>query len=259
MKRILYMLDYGTSDTEALRLMRALSDAGEPELTGLYVEDEDLERAMRLPGLAEVNVRQKGAAALQPGQLQQDLRAHADTTRSLFERSASRLDITCTFRRIRGRTGEAVVDAAATSDLVVVTRPLRAFGLRARQAAQFDALIRAHSNVFFVNEPWSSGSSIVVLVDGEAHEQRHALRLARRLAEVEGLPLVAGSPVAAPVAAADRTARLDAWTQRGIVDLCEAEDARLLVLPELEQIDWQQLVPALAERLSCSVLKVAAR
>ena len=77
MKRILYMLDYGTSDTEALRLMRALSDAGEPELTGLYVEDEDLERAMRLPGLAEVNVRQKGAAALQPGQLQQDLRAHA--------------------------------------------------------------------------------------------------------------------------------------------------------------------------------------
>ena len=48
MKRILYMLDYGTSDTEALRLMRALSDAGEPELTGLYVEDEDLERDRQL-------------------------------------------------------------------------------------------------------------------------------------------------------------------------------------------------------------------
>ena len=55
-QRVLLTLDCGSVDEDALRALKLLGDnAEEPEVTGLYVEDEDLLNAAQLPGLTEVS------------------------------------------------------------------------------------------------------------------------------------------------------------------------------------------------------------
>ncbi len=255
-KRILCLLDYGTVDTDALRLIGPATGDDDHELLGLYVEDEDLHRAALLPGLTEVRVRNPGLAALEGAGLAEALRTQAQHVREAFERTARRFNLACSFQVVRGRTVEVVVEAAGASDLVMITRPLRSAGLRTRDARQFAPLLQGHSSVLFVNEPWSSGRCIVLLHNDGDPAAASALATARRLAATEALPLVIASPSATPTQDNERGAHLPSWSEDAIIALCEREDARLLVLSELPGIDWRDLVPALAQRLSCSLLKL---
>ncbi len=257
-KRVLYLLDYGTLDTDALRLAGIVSGDGDVEIVGLYVEDEDLINAMRLPGLKEVRMESSQSESLDSDRLRKDLAVHAAGLRRSFESSASRHQLRYSYRVVRGRPSEAVVDAAAQSDFVVVSRALRSAGLRARQAGQYGPLVQAQKNVLFVNEPWASGSRIVFICEGDPVSDSRALDLARRLADVEGLPLVVGTQEPLAIEQADRVHQVVPWDEQAIVEFCEAQDARLLVLSELKQLDWRTLMLSLAERLSCSLLRLEA-
>ncbi len=256
--RILCLLDYGTVDTDALRLIGPATGESDHELVGLYVEDEDLHRAARLPGLTEVRVRNPGMSALEQAGLVEALKSQAQHVRDAFERSARRFNLACSFRVVRGRTVEVLVEAAGSSDLVMITRPLRSAGLRTRDARQFAPVLQGHSNILLVNEPWSSGQSIVLLHNGEDPTAASALATARRLATTEALPLIIASPYTLSLQQSERHVHLQSWSEEAIVQLCEREDARLLVLSEVPGVDWRGLVPALAQRLSCSLLKVGA-
>ncbi len=257
-KRILCLLDYGTVDTDALGLIGPTTGESDHELVGLYVEDEDLRRAALLPGLTEVRVRNPGMIALEQAGLAEALKSQAQRVRDAFEHTARRFNLACSFQVVRGRTVEVLLEAAVTSDLVMITRPLRSAGIRTRDAHQFAPLLRDHSNVLFVNEPWSSGHSIVLLYNGEDPTAAETLATARRLAETETLPLIIASPSGTSPREGERKALLPNWSEEAIIALCEREDARLLVLSEIPGIDWRDLVPALAQRLSCSLLKVGA-
>ena len=70
LKRVIYLIDCGSADDEVLRLLHALTDGHDVELVGLYVEDEDLARAISLPGLTEVSVARQQADPVDPARLQ---------------------------------------------------------------------------------------------------------------------------------------------------------------------------------------------
>jgi hypothetical protein len=127
-----------------------------------------------------------------------------------------------------------------------------------RSVQPFGPLLRLHGNLLFVNEPWESGSSIVVLCEDQDAVSGRALAIARRIADVEGLPLLLATRDSVESNLADRIVHVTDWSEAEIAALCEAQDARLLVLSSLEQLDWQLLVPALAERLPCSLLRLEA-
>ncbi len=256
-QRVLLTLDCGSVDEDALRALKLLGDnAEEPEVTGLYVEDEDLLNAAQLPGLTEVSPHGE-LMPLSLDSLSRRLAEQAERARTDFEALARRAKLNFRFQIARGRLLDTLLAAAARSDLVVISRSLRSAGLRTRHGSHFEPLVRAHRNLLFVNEPWRSGSSIVALCEGLEGCER-PLAIARRIASAEELEFVVAVPanVDAKDIDADRVVVLPEWTEQALVSVCEAEDARLLVLPPTEGLDWRSVLLRLVDRLSCSLLRL---
>jgi hypothetical protein len=245
-------------DKGAFQALTSVTGENNLEVIGLYVEDEDLYRAAQLPGMTEVSA-QGHISALDLDEMGKQIADQAERARREFENFASRLKLNFSFRVARGRAIETLLKAAANSDLVVVTRSLRSSGLRTRQGAHFEPLVQEHANLLFINEPWQSGRSVVVLCELADGVCEKALQAAKRIADAESLELV----IAVPPGRADvenpdvdRVVVLRDWAESAIVDLCESADARLLVLPPTENLDWRALLLNLVDRLSCSLLRL---
>ena len=257
--RLLVALDSSGPNEDSLRAVSKLLDSDGLEVTALYVEDEDLLRAASLPGLREISLSGR-ESSLDPVRLAREMASQAAEARRAFEALAERLTgehlrLEHRFLVARGRMTEELDRAAAQSDFVLVSRASRAAGLRPRLGRAFAQLVQQPKHVLFVNEPWASGSSVVVLRGSGA-----AVDYGARLARAQGLRLVV-------VAAAESTPgglpedaelrQLPTFDERAIAELCVKEDARLLVLPEVPDLDWAELLLSLVDRLPCSLLKLA--
>jgi hypothetical protein len=256
--RVLLTLDCDELDADAFRAIAALADERELELTGLYVEDEDLLNAARLPGLSEVSLTTGEVTLVTPERIEAQVMSQAQRARTLFENTARSLNFKYSFRVTRGRVAEASARAAIASDIVVISRALRATGLRSRRGSHFAPIIAQHTNLLFVNEPWASGNSVIVLCESAAVCER-ALTVARRIAAVERVDLLVAVPAELSETRpppGDRIIELEPWTEAAIAVLCERENARLLVLPPTEKLDWRTLLVNMIDRLPCSLLRL---
>jgi hypothetical protein len=225
------------------------------EITGLYVEDEDLMRAARLPGLREISLSGH-IAELDFGRLQRDIAAELATVRKALEELAHELRMRCRVEVARGRLAEALSAAACESDFVVVSRTLRASGLRPRAGVQFGPLLHQIERILFVNEPWASGTSVIVL-----GADREALDTGKRVADAEGLRLIVAlaRTAALPEHLPDSCdiVRIADWSEDAIAELCLQRDARLLIVRGDQTLDVATLLTRLMDRLPCSLLKLA--
>lgn len=253
--RVLIAFDCAQPGSEVLRRLPQLLGSEQLALTGLYVEDEDLLRAARLPGLREISPTGQ-LLELSLERIERELEADHARIRARFEEVARDLRFHHSFEVTRGRLTDAICAAAERSDFVLVSRTLRASGLQPRPAPQFGPLLAQAKSVLFVNEPWSSGHAVVVLGANAA-----ALAAARTIASAESLELVVALPVAAePPATLPREAvveRLPEWSEDAIARLCSHHDARLLVVAPGEPLDTAALLAGLMDRLPCSLLKLA--
>jgi hypothetical protein len=259
--RVLVTFDCTHPNERVLNALVRLLGAVDIDVTGLYVEDEDLLRAANLPGLREISLSGE-EAALDIARIVRDVAGEAASAQRSFERLAGRLaarheGLQHHFLVARGRIAEETGRAAVQSDFVVITRALRASFLRPRLARTYEGLVRQSKHVLFVNEPWASGTSVVVLSGSD-----EALRYATRLAAAEGLRLVIAAPRGEAVDAAalphTTTVRhLADWEEATIAELCLSENARLLVMPARGDLDWQELLLSLADRIPCSLLKLS--
>jgi hypothetical protein len=257
--RVLLTLECDRLDADAMKAVVRLAGDGELEMLGLFVEDEDLLRAARLPGLTEVSVNTGEVTSISADQIREQIAGQARRAQMEFESSARGLKIKHSFRIARGRAVEAVAEAALTSDIVVVSRALRATGLRSRRGVHFEALVQQNRNILFVNEPWASGASVIVLCESTPSECERPLNVARRIADAENIELVLALPPGAQEvqsSPADRVVHLDAWSEDAVAALCDQEDARLLVLPPTERLDWRALLMNIVDRVPCSLLRL---
>lgn len=260
--RVLVTVRGSGPNEDALRAVWSLLDSQTLEMTGLYVEDEDLLRAAALPCFREISFAGT-ESALDASRLARDMDSEAAAARHAFEALAGRLAgehrrLLHRFLVTRGRIAEELVRAAAESDFVLMTRAPGGFGLRHRIGRELARLVQQPKHVLLVNEPWASGSSIVVL-QGSDLALDHAVRLARaqHLRLVVAIPIAAPPPDRLPANASVR--QLTRWDEAAFAELCLREDARLLILPELEGLDWAELLISLMDKLPCSVLKLADR
>ena len=252
--RVLIAFDCAHPNREILLHLPQLIGSESLELTGLYVEDEDLMRAACLPGLREISLSGQ-ELELTLERLQEEMATDLSRIREAFESIARTMRLRHRFEVARGRITEALCAAAQQSDFVLVTRTLRHSGLRPRMGTQFGPLLTQSKRILFVNEPWASGTSIVVVGDDSA-----AIDAGARLATAEALKLVIALPAGAEpspgASAASTIVRLTHWTEDSIADLCLVRDARLLILPGDESLDAGALLARLMDRLPCSLLKL---
>lgn len=258
--RLLVALESSAPNEQALRMVCTLMGPDGLDVTALYVEDQDLLSAANLPGLREISLSGE-QTTLDPARVARDMAVEAATVRRAFEALAERLNIEHRrlhhrFRVARGHMAEELGRAAADSDFVMITRSLKGNCLQSRLGRSFTPLVRQHKHVLFINEPWASGSSVVVLDGGDL-----ALGYAARLAESEHLRLVvatAAGQLDRDRLPANATIRnLAEQDEASIAALCVQEDARLLVLAERPDLDWVELLVSLMDKLPCSMLKLA--
>ena len=246
-------------DANAFRVLTLLTDASDMKVTGLYVEDEDIYNAARLPGMKEVSLTNGSISTLDPIRIDKQIASQARSAQKEFESFARRMKLDYSFQITRGRQIERLLEAATTSDIVVVNRSLRMSGLRTRRGAHFQPLLKQQDNLLFVNEPWASGRSVIALCEYHPDDCERALGIAKRIAAAEELELLIAVPqreAETPQKSADRVAVLGDWSEDAIVDLCESEDARLLVMPPTDDLDWRALLTRLIDRVRCSLLRV---
>ena len=186
-RRILVGIDASAASLDALAAAASLAVRLGSELSGLFVEDEDILRLAALP-FGDI-VRSPGGdrERLDRASAEAGLRAVASRAREALERAASQRRVSFSFRVTRGRVIREVLAAAEGADLVVLGmaghgRPARgALGATARAAAA-----RAPSSVLLLARGARVDDGVVAVDDGTPAGSR-ALDAARRLAP-EGRP-----------------------------------------------------------------------
>ncbi|MCC5885582.1 MAG: hypothetical protein JJT88_04025 [Gammaproteobacteria bacterium] len=252
-RRILIALDPAAPRRDALDAVAALYRENTLEISGVFIEDDNLKRLATLPFAREIRLSGQIRQGLDPDLLRRQLDACAAEFEGIFRHARTALRSPVSFRVLHGDVLVALRQAAAETDLVVVGRSLARAGLRTWLGVQPEQLLEAlaecptPAGLLFVHEPWATGRCVLVLDDGSDTAGR-AREQAEAMAAADGLPLefcrLAGSEVDADYDEAEPVP--------AIADLeelrrhCQARDPRLLVLPDSaavrERIDLRDLL-----------------
>jgi nucleotide-binding universal stress UspA family protein len=205
-RRILVGVDASAASLDAVAAAAAIAVRLGAELTGLFVEDEDLLRLAALPFGAIVRAPGGERERLDRPAAEAALRAAASHAREALERAAASVHVACTFRVARGRVSREVLAAAESADLVVLGSASHgrrgAVGDTARAAAA-----RAASSVLLLARGTRLGGGVIAVDDGTPAGER-ALSAARRLAPEHRPPAIVCAPDAGSPALVDPILRL---------------------------------------------------
>ncbi|TVS15673.1 MAG: universal stress protein [Gammaproteobacteria bacterium] len=253
MRRILIALDPAAPRGDALEAVAALCRSTEAELTGVFIEDDNLSRLATLPFAREIRLTGVTSRSLDSGLLRLQLDACAREFEQAFEQARIRLKTRVSFRRLQGDVFAELRRAAAEVDLVVVGRSLKSAGLRTWLGVPAERLLEAVAQgpapigLLFVHEPWATGRAVLVLDDGSETSQR-AVEQAMAIAEADDLPLELCrlGHAATGGTADDPGAAFAAQDLASLRQLCMERNPRLLVLPDTPavraRIDFRELL-----------------
>ncbi len=250
-RRILIALDPAAPRRDALEAVATLCRRGQAELTAVFIEDANLSRLATLPFAREIRVTGFASRALDSNLLRLQLDACAREFEQAFEQARNRLRTQVRFRRLRGDVLTELRRALADADLLVVGRSLQSAGLRTWLGVAPEQLVDAVAqspapvSLLFVDEPWATGRSVLVLDDGSEVAQRAAEQGAA-IAEADDLPLeVCGLHISEEdYDEPDPIPRITDLAE--LRRLCAQRSPRLLLLPDTpkvrEHVDLRELL-----------------
>ncbi|HIP77315.1 MAG TPA: hypothetical protein EYH07_02480 [Kiloniellaceae bacterium] len=188
-RRVLVVLD-SAAGGEVLKAAAGLASAESCELTGLFVEDQDLLRLAALPFAREVQLSKAITRALEPELIERDLQAQASQAKAAIARQAELHRLAWSFHMVRGRTEEQILLAASAGDIIAMARrvgPLASYASVSRQARKIAARAPGPLLLAGDREPVTPGTVLLPYDASPAAE--FMLGLASNLAEVRQEPL----------------------------------------------------------------------
>ncbi len=188
LRRILVGLDASRESLEALEAAARVAARLQAELTGLFVEDEDLLNLAGLPFAREIALTGDGGRTLNPETVEKDLRQQAAQARRALEDTAKRRSLRWSFRVTRGRAGSELVAAAGDADLVAVGKAVRPLTRRARLGTTARAVTAGTTAAVLLAggpEVLTHTGRVMTSYDGSGCAKR-ALALAVRMAHNDG-------------------------------------------------------------------------
>lgn len=183
-QRILVALDASTSSLAALQASAGLAAALKADLVGLFVEDVNLIRFSGLPFAQEQRWPAARRQQLDEQQMEHQLRLRAAQARRALAAAADQLEVTWTFRVVRGQVTQEVLTACLEADVLSLGATSRALtqksrlGSTAREATQ-----NSPRSVLLARRPSDMEWPVVVTYDGSALARRGlaaGIRLAQR-------------------------------------------------------------------------------
>lgn len=193
--RVVVWLDSASEIRTALATAARLAARAKAPLHGVFVEDEDLLRLARLPGMREITWK-TGATRLAPGRIEEELRLAAEHARQELAAAANRRGLAWSFETVRG-SSQGGPPHSTEGDFVVactMTRPIAGqFRLECRWLGRVGAIA---GTVLLAGHRWDTGGSVVILLRDLGPGSERLIETAAPIAEAEGGELVAICPPA---------------------------------------------------------------
>ncbi|MEO3428590.1 hypothetical protein AAFN88_07010 [Pelagibius sp. CAU 1746] len=194
-RRVLVALDSSTACAVTLEVAASLAAATASELSGLFVEDQDLLHLAGLPFAREVQLGkvrpgESLSRDLDPAVLLRDLRAQAAVAREAMAKQAALHRLAWSFQVAKGRSEEALLLAAAAGDVIAVARgfgPMARFGRISREVRLIAA--RAPGPLLLAGAGGTLQAGPVLLPYDASPAAEHMLAIAADLAVTRRAPL----------------------------------------------------------------------
>lgn len=258
-RRVLVALDASPSSLAVLEAAARLAETLRAELSGLFVEDENLLRIAELPFARAVESFSGTPRPLESRGLERGLRAEASRARRALEIVAERGLLRWSFRVTRGTVASEILAAASEANLLVLGK---AGWSASRLGPTASTVARSASGPTLMVGREARVGTTVVAYDGSPASER-ALTLAAALSREESLTVVSIEPRASFTAEkwlADqrRTAsilELPQGDRSALVEVVRREGAGLLLVPVGDSWRDEVALAALVQ-IECPVLLV---
>lgn len=184
-RRILVALDASPASRFTIQTAVDLAARFEAELVGLFVEDTNLLRVVRLPFVREIGAFSFSARRLNVDDLQRQLRSQADRMRRSLAMAARMRGISWEFRVKRGSVAAEVMTAGADADLMIMGRAGRSLTAHRRLGSTVRSMVLQRSGMTFImTAAFQFAAPAILLYDGSEAGHK-ALEIAVSLVEAQ--------------------------------------------------------------------------
>jgi nucleotide-binding universal stress UspA family protein len=273
-ERILVALDASPHSLAALEAAVDLAARFQAELTGLFVEDENLLRLAELPFVSEIGIFTATRRRIDGEELERQIRVQSRRVRRVFTLTTERAHVRWSFRIARGTVLSEVLSAAAEADVLVLGQAGWSLLQRGRLGSTVRGILPEQFGLALIlKEGTCLGDPLAVVYDGSLAAERalitaDALRrqpdkdralIVLLLAEETQRAQTLRSQAASRLADRDATAVYRSLTSANalhLADILQAEGCGMLVLPARSSALQDSVLVALLEHLDLPVLLV---
>jgi nucleotide-binding universal stress UspA family protein len=273
-ERILVALDASPHSLAALEAAVDLAARFQAELSGLFVEDENLLRLAELPFVREIGIFTATRRRIDSEQMERQIRVQSRRVRRVFTMTTERAHVQRSFRVARGAVLSEVLSAAAEADVLVLGQAGWSLLQRGRLGSTVRGILpKQFGLALILKEGTCLGDPLAVVYDGSPVAERALIAAAalRRqpdkdralivllLAEESQSAQTLQSQAASRLADRDAIAVYRSLTSANalwLADILQAEGCGMLVLPARSSALQDSVLVELLEHLDLPVLLV---
>jgi nucleotide-binding universal stress UspA family protein len=273
-ERILVALDASPHSLAALEAAVDLAARFQAELSGLFVEDENLLRLAELPFVREIGIFTATRRRIDSEEMERQIRVQSRRVRRVFTLTTERAHVQRSFRVARGAVLSEVLSAAAEADVLVLGQAGWSLLQRGRLGSTVRGILPEQFGLALIlKEGTCLGDPLAVVYDGSPVAERaliaaDALRrqpdkdralIVLLLAEESQSAQTLQSQAASRLADRNAIAVYRSLTSANalwLADILQAEGCGMLVLPARSSALQDSVLVELLEHLDLPVLLV---
>ncbi|MDT8410489.1 MAG: universal stress protein [Wenzhouxiangellaceae bacterium] len=266
-RRIVVAVDTSAGSRAALRLAAVLARRLDAELTGLFVQDQNLIHLASLPFARELSASAGVRRALSAEIMERELARQARSLEQELEKVAMALDIRWTFQTRRGRVIPEILAASIEHELLALGRTGMRLGHRRLGSTARRLLAEAGLPILLIGSVPSPVERVMAVFDSSPSSEQALRRALELTPEEQSLHVLVWAEKRADLASLEsRLARLAGGRAleiylrvggggRELIDWVSRIGPTMLVVGQLGQLEPAAL-EALAERLDGAVLRI---
>lgn len=231
-RRILVALDASPHSQAALDMAVRLALSFDATLEGLFIKDENLLRAARLPIAEEVRSHTLPPKRLNDRRVERQLRYQAERAEAVLKQAAERAEVEHTFRVVEGQVTRELLEAAQEADLLALGKTSTTSSRKRLGTTCETILSEAPGPVLVLRKAIQQGQPVLTYYDG-SDTAAATLRVAAQLALHAGNSIL---KVMLPATDQEETFRLREEVHRQYADLVPQLQVRLLTETEMNRL-----------------------
>lgn len=181
-REILVAIDTSKDSQAALEAAALLARAMEANIHGLFVHDEIWNLVSKLPSITAVNTLTGQVTPFENDTMDDLVRHLKNRLRQKLERVSRRHELTHSWRSVRGKVEEKILEAAEEADLITIGLRGTSAGKKVLGSSARRIIDRADKPILILKKGLRLGTRITAIYDGSKESQK-GIKIALKIAE----------------------------------------------------------------------------